>query len=139
MFGVAHSFYLFVFLKSIGVGFVIGALWFLFQVFRRLVSCGKLWVMLQDLLFFTAAAFITFLFLLEINAGVLRFYLFAGEAIGFCLFCFLPARAFLNAVAAVRERAIRAIKRCSLRLAGAFRKKINKKSKKNEKKLLQEP
>ena len=96
MYGVAHSFYLFVFLKSVGVGFIIGAVWMLFVLFRRLFFCGKVRIFIQDVLFFTAAALITFLFLFDINAGVMRFYIFAGEGMGFCLYRLLPLKTVVD-------------------------------------------
>ena len=111
MFGVAHSFYAFVFLKSVGIGFITSVLWFLIALYRRFTRCGKIRTALLDILYFLIAAFITFLFLLDINAGVLRFYVFAGEGIGFCLFRFLPANALLRMIGNSKERFLRAFSR----------------------------
>ncbi len=96
MYGVSHSFYLFVFLKCIGVGFIIGGIYLFFMSLRRVFSFGKIIVLLQDLSFFVIAAIITFLCIFYINAGTMRFYLFAGEGIGFCLFYLLPGKAIAN-------------------------------------------
>ena len=92
MYGVSHSFYLFVFLKCVGVGFLIGGIYLFFMSLRRVFSFGKIFIVLQDLLFFIIAAIVTFLCMFYINAGVMRFYLFAGEGIGFCLFYLLPGK-----------------------------------------------
>ncbi len=132
MFGVAHSFYAFVFLKSVGIGFITGVLWFAFALYRRITGCGKIRTVLLDVLFFVIAAVITFLFLLDINAGVIRFYVFAGEGIGFCLFRFLPANAFMQAIGNSKERVLHTFFRINVNRT-VKDKKNTKKSKKMRK------
>ena len=92
MYGISHSFYLFVFLKCVGIGFMIGGIYLVFMILRRVFSFGKMLILIQDLIFFVIAAIITFLCMFYINAGVMRFYLFAGEGIGFGLFYLLPGK-----------------------------------------------
>ena len=93
MFGVPSSFAAWVFLKSVGLGVLLGAGYFLFMALRTVTPDKKVFVALQDALFFIGAAFVTFLFAFDVDAGVSRAYIFAGEAAGACLFYALPARA----------------------------------------------
>lgn len=137
MFGVAHSFYAFVFLKSVGIGFITGVLWFVFALYRRIAGCGKIRTALLDVLFFMIAAVLSFLLLLDINAGVMRLYVFAGEGIGFCLFRFLPANAFMRTIITFKKKASRMLSAHKRKSDGE--RKNHKKIKKNKKKLLQEP
>ena len=68
---------------SCGLGFVLGAYYDVFRVIRLIMNSKNRTVFLQDMLFFSTSAVITFLFSLAVTEGNLRFYLFAGEIIGF--------------------------------------------------------
>lgn len=86
MFGVSHGFPVWVFLKSIGAGFLIGALYLLFMLLRKAGAKHPAAVFFQDVLFCAVAALVSFLFVFDVNAGVGRFYIFAGEGIGCTVF-----------------------------------------------------
>ncbi len=83
--GYEHIVQLSVFLKSIGAGFVIGILFSVFSVLNLLNGKNTAIVCIRDIIFFLISAVFTFLFALKYNAGIIRFYLLAGELIGFCL------------------------------------------------------
>jgi len=68
---------------SCGLGFFLGAYYDVFRVIRLIMNSKNRTVFLQDMLFFSTSAIITFLFSLAITEGNLRFYFFAGEIIGF--------------------------------------------------------
>lgn len=77
-----------VFLLSVGFGFIVGLLYDFFKVFRTVVLRSKKGIFIQDILFFLIIAVITFLFLLSINGGRFRFYIFVALAVGFAVYFF---------------------------------------------------
>ncbi len=134
MFGVAHSFYYSVFIKSLGIGYILGLLYFLFMLPRRLGVRGRAAVILLDISFCLTAAVVSFLLLFDINAGRFRLYVAAGAGAGFLLFWAFPGKALSGAIGrrALRARRsvaakLRAVRRSSPRIK---RNKIQKKSKK---------
>ncbi len=92
MFGIELSAQMYIFIKSIALGFMIGFIYNLFMLFRISFIKNIFSVFLQDIVFFVGAGILTFLFVFETNYGQLRFYIFAGELIGFCLYYFFPSR-----------------------------------------------
>ncbi len=98
MFGVSHSYYLIVFAKSIGAGFVIGLLYMFFMLLRVFGVNGRAAVFFQDVLFFLAAAVVSFLILFDVFAGIRRFYYFFGEICGFFLFYYGPGASAIACV-----------------------------------------
>lgn len=77
-----------VFIKSIGAGFFIGLIFLFYIAMNTINGKNKYIVAVRDVIFFVSSAIITFLFSLKYNAGILRFYILAGELIGFIL-CYL--------------------------------------------------
>ena len=73
------------FLLAIVAGGLLGAVYDSFRVLRILLGGGRRWQVLFDMMTMAAAALLTFLVALAAEAGRLRFYLLAGEAMGFCL------------------------------------------------------
>ena len=126
MFGLGVAFQTDVFFKSLGVGALCGVLFAFFQGLRALGLRAKAIVFIQDVLFFLIAGVLTFLFLLDVNFGVVRFYILFGEAIGFLI---------------LREAISPLMKRVSLRFDETAKKRVQKrndhKSEKTSKKLLQ--
>lgn len=92
MFGVQHAFSLSVFYKSVGIGFLIGAIYALFMLLRALGPNGKFAVFFQDVAFFLIAAVLCFILLFDVNSGIGRFYIFIGVFCGGALFYVLPAK-----------------------------------------------
>lgn len=66
-----------------GVGFLLGAFYDVFRVIRLMMKPSAKWVFVQDLLFFSISAMVTFLFALAVNGGELRLYLIVGLTVGF--------------------------------------------------------
>lgn len=89
--GYMHTVQLSVFVKSVGLGFLMGILFSAVIFLNTVAGRRTLIVFLRDILFFVSASVFTFMFILEYNAGILRFYIFAGELIGFILFYIYPA------------------------------------------------
>jgi spore cortex biosynthesis protein YabQ len=126
MFGLGVAFQTDVFLKSLGVGALCGVLFAFFQGLRVLGLRSKAIVFVQDVSFFLIAGVLTFLFLLDVNFGVVRFYILVGEAVGFLI---------------LREATLPLMKSVSVRFDEIAKKRVQKrndhKSEKTSKKLLQ--
>ncbi len=137
-----------------GMGFILGAYYDVFRIWRRTVRSSVVAVFFQDCLFFATSAVIIFLFSLAMTDGVVRVYVLCGAALGY----FAYRHTVGNLLLELFNRLIlgvRFIKRClkavllppifwmksGLLAAGGkvWEKccKIAKKSKKNFKKVLQ--
>lgn len=75
-----------VFFQSIVFGFSLGFIYDLFRV-PRLVNRVNSWLLFfQDVFYFFICGVATFLFVLVVNYGDLRFFIAAGEIMGWCLY-----------------------------------------------------
>lgn len=86
--GFEHSVQLSVFIKSIGSGFILGLFFILFVILNLFYSKSIAAVCIRDIVFILSSAVFTFLFALKYNSGIVRFYIIAGEIIGFSL-CYM--------------------------------------------------
>ncbi len=68
------------------LGVLLGAYYDVFRIIRYLTAQGKRQTFFWDLFYFFSSGVATFLFLLAANQGKMRFYLLAGELIGWCLY-----------------------------------------------------
>ena len=73
------------FFKTCGFGFLLGALYEVFRVLRRLLTGGR-FILLWDLLYSITASVTGFLFLLSYGNGKLRLYIVIGMIIGFSVY-----------------------------------------------------
>lgn len=154
MFGIDHAVSFWTFIRSLGIGFIIGILYDLFRAFRLCVSRGRISVALQDVLFFILTSMITFLFLLKTSYGVVRWYIIAGEIIGFSVYRLSCGKVFFSTASRMSAAFIKlftrlkdSIKKLLQRIVKRFSradgkyiahaKKKERKSKKNMKKYLQ--
>ena len=80
------SFQLQGFVISIVAGVFLGAYYDIFRIFRTVFQSENRAVFFQDLFYMISAAFVTFLLSLGVNYGEVRFYILAGEIIGWCLY-----------------------------------------------------
>lgn len=76
------------FLLSLGIGVVIGILYDLFRILRLSFTDNKVVVVVQDILFWSVSAVLSFLFVFVVNNGEFRGYLAMGELAGFALYYF---------------------------------------------------
>lgn len=76
------------FLYSIALGAGIGLFYDIFRVARIALPHRAVAVAAEDVLFWTAAAFLTFLFFFCTDGGRIRIFLLIGEGIGFTLWYF---------------------------------------------------
>lgn len=71
-------------LLASGAGFLLGAYYEIFRLWRLWMRSGKWGVFWQDILFFTTSAGAFFLFALAVSDGQIRALLLAGCVVGFC-------------------------------------------------------
>lgn len=74
------------FLISVAAGVLLGAYYDIFRIYRIVFRPEKRAFFFQDLFYMGSAAFVTFLVTLGVNYGSVRFYILAGEGIGWCLY-----------------------------------------------------
>lgn len=87
-----------VFLYSVGFGFILGFFYDLFRIIRvALIRTNKA-VTAQDILYFLLSAVITFMYLLVINNGKMRFNILLALFFGFTAYYFTLGRFVLSLV-----------------------------------------
>lgn len=77
-----------IFLFSLGFGFIMGIFYDLFRILRLCISAKKVSFIIFDVLYCILLCFCSFLFILSINEGEVRFYILIGEGIGFAVYYF---------------------------------------------------
>lgn len=148
MYSVPQSEQLSIFVASLGLGFLLGVLYDVVRAIRLSLPYSKIATVIFDLLYCFLFGIITFLFILALNKGEVRFYIIAGEIIG-ALFYYISfgiavikitdhVTAFLKKVYKLIFSIIRAPFRLLKRLFVAIKNKmllLFKKSEKNSQKL----
>ena len=76
----------FVFMYSLGLGVLLGITYDIFRIIRMIINSKSIAVFIQDVLYFIISGVITFLFVLGVNSGNSRFYILAGEGIGWIVY-----------------------------------------------------
>lgn len=141
------------FLLSLGVGFALGVFYDILRALRLSVTNSKAATIIFDILYFAVFGLATFLFILAINKGQIRFYIIFGEIIGAAFYYFsfgiaaikltdIFVKAFRHFFAFVFKilfapfrLVFKIFKKCFLKISSFF-KKTRKNSEKNQKKLL---
>ena len=96
------------FLLACVAGVLLALFYDVFRISRALLHPRRRSVFLQDLLFFSVSAVVTFLVSLATNSGILRFYLLAGEGLGMCAY-FLTLGEITIRLASLLLRILRAV------------------------------
>ena len=68
------------------LGAVLGIFYDIFRIVRLLCGARNLGIFIHDVIYFLISGLVTFLFVLLFNFGESRFYILAGEALGWCLY-----------------------------------------------------
>lgn len=71
---------------SLALGVFLGIFYDVFRIIRLLLNPKNLSVFVEDVIYFLVSGFVTFLFVLVFNYGESRFYILAGEALGWILY-----------------------------------------------------
>ncbi|MBR2734650.1 MAG: spore cortex biosynthesis protein YabQ, partial [Clostridia bacterium] len=64
----------------------LGIFYDVFRVIRLLINPRNLSIFIEDIIYFLVSGFITFIFVLILNYGESRFYILAGETLGWILY-----------------------------------------------------
>lgn len=68
------------------LGIILGFAYDIFRILRMIMNSKNISIFIQDILYFVLSGVITFWFVLYFNSGDSRFYILAGEAIGWILY-----------------------------------------------------
>ena len=71
-----------IFIFSCLLGANLGLLYDCFRLIRMIINPRNIFIFAQDIIYFFVSAMVTFLFVLVLNNGESRFYILAGEGIG---------------------------------------------------------
>ncbi len=82
MYSVPQNEQLAIFALSLGLGFLLGVLYDVIRAVRLSVTRSKIVLVICDILYFILFGLISFLFILALNKGEIRFYIIVGEVIG---------------------------------------------------------
>lgn len=77
---------LFTFMYAGILGVILGFAYDIFRILRMIMNSKNISIFIQDILYFVLSGVITFWFVLNFNSGDSRFYILAGEAIGWILY-----------------------------------------------------
>lgn len=84
-----------------GMGFLLGAYYDVFRIWRKLSHSSTAGVFFQDCFFFVTSAVAVFLFSLAMTDGVVRVYVLVGAAAGFAAYRHTVGTLLLRAVCAI--------------------------------------
>lgn len=71
-----------IFVYSLALGMFLGFAYDIFRIIRMVINSRNIAIFIQDVLYFILSGGMTFLFVLSVNSGNSRFYILAGEGIG---------------------------------------------------------
>ncbi|WP_162840357.1 spore cortex biosynthesis protein YabQ [Acetanaerobacterium elongatum] len=74
------------FLQACLLGFLLGIFYEIFRILRLLIQTGPVAIFVQDILYWSVSALISFLFILAVNSGQLRIFLLLGIVIGMVVY-----------------------------------------------------
>ena len=75
-----------IFMFSCILGIILGIIYDCFRIVRMMINPRNIFIFFQDIVYFLLSALITFLFVLMFNDGESRFYILAGEGIGWIVY-----------------------------------------------------
>ena len=94
--GFEHQVQLSVLMKAVGMGYLLGILFFLLKSVNLPLGKSTAAICIRDICFFVISAFLCFLFSLKYCSGFMRFYVSAGELMGFIIFSIFPGNTFFT-------------------------------------------
>ncbi len=84
------------FLYSLCLGIIFCLFYDVFRAFRFAVKLNDFYIFLQDIFYFISIAFVTFLFLLAVTNGEIRFFVIFGISLGFLVCYFTVSKYFIK-------------------------------------------
>lgn len=88
MYSVEQSEQTLIFFASLGVGFLLGVLYDFLRALRLSFTKGRAAVVVFDLIYFSAVALGSYIFILAANKGEIRSYIIIGELLGALFYYF---------------------------------------------------
>ncbi len=132
------------FLSALGLGFILGIIYFIIEFIRKTISKKRCAVVAQDIIFSLAVSFLEFVFMQIYTDGEVRSDLILASAFGFTVLCLSVGkyiRMALNKISASVNRIIlfftlpiRILKKCIVALLKKFKGSIKIQKSDNEKK-----
>ena len=107
--GYEHVIQLSVLVKAVGFGYFSCLLFLVFTAINRIFLNKAFFIFIKDAFYPVVITFFGFMFLLKYNAGIVRFYIIAGEVMGFCL-CYISSE---KMVCYIVDSLIKVLKRFS--------------------------
>ncbi len=124
-----------VFFYSLGMGFLLGVIYDIFEFIGFLLPRKRMFIIPRDVIFMVTSAFLMFLFSLSVNNGSFKFHIYTGAIAGFFI-CFFSLGKFLQktffTVAILLKGIFKKFKRGILSIIIKNRKKREEKAKKSE-------
>lgn len=134
-----------IFFYSLGFGFMLGILYDVFRTFRLVISKSKSFAFVSDIVYFLLSSFLTFCFIMVVDSGKVRMYVFFGEILGWLIWYFsfgAIALKFVNTficrVRSIFSAFYKPLKRIFLKICRKFGKTVSNSKKimrKNNKKV----
>lgn len=106
---------------TITVGIGLAVLYDCLRIWRRLVPHGIIWLSVEDILFWMASALITFTVCFVEDAGNIRWFAVAGEALGALMYHYTVGRILVKYVSLILLMPFRIIKKALKKLSESFR------------------
>lgn len=103
MYGIQNAVQLSVLVRALGVGYLLGVLFGVYSLIKALLIKNRIVLIFTDIFVIAFFSLISFLFIFEANYGVLRFYIFSGEIIGFCIFLALAQPFYLSVLKILKK------------------------------------
>ncbi len=124
-----------VFFYSVGMGFLLGILYEVFEFIGFFLPKKQLYIIPRDIIFMVVSAFLMFLFSLSVHNGGFKFYVYFGSLIGFFI-CFFSLGRLLRksgmSLAMFLKSRFGKFKRRTLSFLKKIREKRAEKAKKSE-------
>ena len=75
-----------IFFMSLGLGAIFGALWDIFRILRLGIPLGRMFIFLQDIIYFAIICILTLIFFYFFTFGGFRLFVLLGEFLGFLIY-----------------------------------------------------
>ncbi len=85
------------FLFTVGVGFVIGIIYDVFRIIRKIIKHKNFFTQVEDFIFWVVVTFIMFYLMLNNNYGEIRFFSVGGALLGMLLYFLTLSRIVIPA------------------------------------------
>ncbi len=106
---------------TITVGIGLAVLYDCLRIWRRLVPHGIIWLSVEDILFWMASALITFTVCFVEDAGNIRWFAVAGEALGALMYHYTIGRILVKYISFILITPFRIVKKALKKLSESFR------------------